>query len=430
MKTFVKFLKKLIWFLEIVLLFAISAGVIYGVYDYHTGGAEKYEKMYTQAVLWLVNVKNTITGEESAELTLEEVSPSKTPIFNLSLEGSGREDLDGNRNCVAYDTENKPVIFVYGKDIGGNLYFCYGLWSGERLDKAWLFTGDAANMTDITEHVSWNQVSGVGIVSEEFMMSLEPGEYCIFLDPVNEEGEGTGAHYVPLIVEEQTTYISTQQGFAGSGGEGNFIYNNLQNVQPILVPFYNLGDDRILMIKELVEGMPGQIMERSIDSSLYEILPAGNAIILSEEYLSGFSPNEMRRYKVLLSSGKSLDVGYTRFFTIDGEPDWLSVTGPDIYDLSEGGDFVLNIHKGWAMSYHCVSIWFLNPDDSNVLLIENLSEDFNGDNPLLNEEQDQIVIPASVMQSLNVDSSYNLVLAYTFPGNGFINYSVGFRVVP
>ena len=429
MKGFVKFLKNLFWFCVVLALIGVTAGICYVCYDYYSGGAEKYDKLYTQAIFWVTNLKNKITGEETVELKIEEVSPSRTPVMILGLENSDRADMDGNRNCVFYDEEGNPIIFVYGKDIGGDLYFPYGLYAGDRVEKARLFTGNMEDMPDITEFFSWDRTSGFGMISEEFLLGLEPGEYYIFLDPVNEQGDGCGAHYVPLIVEAQTTYISTQQGFSGEIGDLGFIYNDLQNVQQIVLPFYNLGDSRIIMVKELIDGMPGQVMEKDMSTSDYEILPGGNAVVLKEEYLSSFSANDLRRYQVMLSSGKTLDVGYTRFFTIDGEPDWLSLSGPDVYDMSEGGDFVLDISKGWAMGYHCVTIWDISAPP-NIRVVEHLTEDYNGDNPFIDEEKNQVVITESFMQSLKADNPYNLVFAYSFPGSGFINYNFGFITVP
>ena len=93
---------------------------------------------------------------------------------------------------------------MYGKDIGGDLYFPYNLSYDERIEAAWLFTGNEEDMLDVTEYVTHDAVSGAGIVSQDFLMGLEPGEYYIFLDPVNEQGDGVGAHCVPLIIEEQT----------------------------------------------------------------------------------------------------------------------------------------------------------------------------------------------------------------------------------
>ena len=424
MNGFKKFIKNFIWLCEVLILLAVSAGVIYGIYDYYTGGAEKYDKLFTQAKFWVMNMKNKITGEETVELVLEEVSPSKLPEMTLSLEGTSRDDVDGNHNNVVYDEEDRRVIFVYGKDIGGDLYFPYKLSYDERIEAAWLFTGNEEDMLDVTEYVTHDAVSGAGIVSQDFLMGLEPGEYYIFLDPVNEQGDGVGAHCVPLIIEEQTTYISTQRGFAGTSPFSDFLFNDLQSVHRITLPFYNLGDDRIVMLKEVIDGLPGQSTEHSLSSSDYEINSVGNAVTLTEEYLSGFSVNEMRRFKVVLSSGNSLDIGYHRLFTIDGDPDWLSASGADVYDQSEGGDFVLDIHKGWAQKYHCVSIW---GDD---LIVEELTDNNGGDNPLLDEEHDQIVIPESIMKSLDSDYGYNLVLAYVYPGTGFINYNYGFYVVP
>ena len=149
MNGFKKFIKNFIWLCEVLILLAVSAGVIYGIYDYYTGGAEKYDKLFTQAKFWVMNMKNKITGEETVELVLEEVSPSKLPVMTLSLEGTSREETDDNRSSVAYDEENRPIIFVYGKDIGGDLYFPYKLSYDERIEAAWLFTGNEEDMLEL-----------------------------------------------------------------------------------------------------------------------------------------------------------------------------------------------------------------------------------------------------------------------------------------
>ena len=94
-------------------------------------------------------MKNKITGEETVELVLEEVSPSKLPVMTLSLEGTSREETDDNRSSVAYDEESRPIIFVYGKDIGGDLYFPYKLSYDERIEAAWLFTGNEEDMLEL-----------------------------------------------------------------------------------------------------------------------------------------------------------------------------------------------------------------------------------------------------------------------------------------
>lgn len=419
MKGFVKFLKNLLWLCLVLVLLAGIGGICFGFYDYYSGNKEPYDRLLTQAKFMVLNLKNKITGEEMVELTIEEVSPSKQPVMNLSIEGI-------NRDVVVLDEENRQVIFVYGKDIGGDLYFPYRLAADERIDAAWLFTGNEADMTDITEYVSYDPVSWAGVVSQKFLTVLEPGEYYIFLDPVNGQGDGVGSHCVPLIVEEQTTYISIQQGFIRDSDSDGFIYNDLQSIHPIMFPFYNLGDDRIVMVSELIDGLPGQYTEHSLGSEDYEINAVGNGFILTEEYLSGLKANEMRRFKVVLGSGRSFDTGYTRLFTVDGEPDWLSMSGPVIYDKSEGGDFILDIHKGFALKYHYVSMWANDPDE---LLMEDLMDQTGDDLNFLDEENDRIVIPESVMMSLDSNRPHNFVLAYVYPGTGYINYHFCFEVV-
>lgn len=423
MKGFIKFIKNLFWLCVLLAVFTVVGGICFGFYDYYNGNAEKYDKLFTQAKFWVTNLKNKITGEETVELVIEEVSPSRLPVMTLSLDGTSRDDAHSN---VAYDEEGRRVIFVYGKDIGGDLYFPYQLAEGEHIDAAWLFTGNEGDMSDISEYVSYNPVSWAGIVSQEFLMGLEPGEYYLFLDPVNEQGDGVGAHCVPLIVEEQTTYISTQQGFVRNPGSDGFIYHDLQNIHPILFPFYNLGDDRIVMVSELIDGLPGQYTEHSLGSVDYKINSVGNGFTLTEEYLSSLKENETRRYKVVLASGKSYDTGYTRLFTVDGEPDWLSMSGPIVYDQSEGGDFILDIHKGFAQKYHCVQIWANDPDQ---LLMEDLMDQTGDDLYFLDEEKNRVVIPESVMRSLESNRPYNFMLAYVYPGTGYINYHFCFEVV-
>jgi len=195
LKGFVKFLKNLLWLCLVLVLLAGIGGICFGFYDYYSGNKEPYDRLLTQAKFMVLYLKNKITGEEMVELTIEEVSPSKQPVMNLSIEGI-------NRDVVVLDEENRQVIFVYGKDIGGDLYFPYQLAAGERIDAAWLFTGNEADMNDITEYVSYDPVSWAGVVSQKFLTVLEPGEYYIFLDPVNDQGDGLGSHCVPLIVED------------------------------------------------------------------------------------------------------------------------------------------------------------------------------------------------------------------------------------
>ena len=412
MKGFVKFLKNLLWLCLVLVLLAGIGGICFGFYDYYSGNKEPYDRLLTQAQLMLVNLKNKITGEETVELTIEEVSPYKLPVMTLSLEGTSRDDVDGNKSNVIYDEEGRRVIFVYGKDLGGDLYFPYGAYAGEHLGGAWLFAGNEENMPEITEFVSWDVNCGVGMVSEEFLMGLEPGEYYIFLEPRNEAGEVCGGHCVPLIVEDTTTYTSTQQGFACEPDKG-LIMNDLQDIKPLLLPLYNLGEGRILTVQEVRNSATGGQDAFTMDASDYTITPDGKAFILSEEYLSGLNVNSMVTFKVLVSSGKTFDMGFDKILTLDGEPEWLTISGPDWYDLSEGGDFVLQLDRGWAQYYTCIAI---RTAETDVLVYDENFGRYGTDMPSMDEDNDVVILSEELMKTLVPNLGYHVMIGYSTGG--------------
>ncbi|MBP3684412.1 MAG: hypothetical protein J6J12_05560 [Oscillospiraceae bacterium] len=293
---------------------------------------------------------------------------------------------------------------------------------------AHLYTGNEWDMPVITEHVTVDTATGTGIIAEEFLMSLEPGEYFISIEPVNEQGQTVGLHCLRLVVEEETTYISPQQGFASLGSDWDYIFNDLQNIQPITLSCYNLGDDRIIKFQEISDGIGNQNLVSNVDSQYYEISEAGNSVTLKEEYLRTIPEYYMRRFQVTLASGKTINSTWHYLLTVDGEIDWLTVNGPTTYSLSAGGDYVADIYMGWGSF---IEAFYIIDQENGFTLVDEYYGKFEDLSlPSVDEENHKIIISEERMQTLDVGKEYNFCLKYQSGGTASLAAGIVITIVP
>lgn len=291
-----------------------------------------YDALPTSLAELMADVKSMVNTEMS--VSYEEVSPFETPTMTLTEEGTRWEN-----GCVAYDEKGAPVIFCYGKDIGGDLKVPCEFGTNGQVTSASLYTGNTSNMKWITPQVSYLADTQTAVVSGEYLMSLEPGEYFIILNNTN---------YLPILITEETTFNSTQRGIAACGGENNWIINDLQDPQDITLSFYNLGDNPIRSLTELSPlTMSQNPAEFAVDPAFYEISPDGYSVTIKQEYWEQQEAGAYVGFQVRLTNGDKVDTGYTYVGTVDGDfTGLLEITGSETYSNSKGGDFTVQYEFG------------------------------------------------------------------------------------
>lgn len=337
-------------------------------------------------------------------LPTEEVSPFETPVISLTEEYTPWEN-----KCVAYDETGAPVVFCYSKDRGGELYAPCGIGAEGTLDSAGLYSGDQLNIPSITQHVTYLPQTQTLVVAGEYLMSLEPGEYFIIIN---------NDSYLPLLISETHTFNSTQRGLAARGNETGWIINDLENLQDITLSFYNLGDNPIRALTEIVP-LSNTVKQTPMESQLYTISPDGSSVTISSNYWAQQEVGTYVGFRVHLANGDILDTGLTNVCTVEGDfTGLMEIIGEMTYSLCYS-------------DYYSVQCQFALPGtlthltvstDSQPNLIE---DDLTG--TYYDPESGTITLPADVLKPhLDVGDYFHVQISYTTAHgqNAYVNFSV------
>ena len=394
-----KFLKFLF---VLVLLGALAAAGYYG-YDYYQN-PEKYEEV------------EQIVREK---LNLMEVSPYVTPEMTLSLAGTYYEDAGWV--CWDENDQSKPLIMCYGKDLGGNVYVPRDF---HILQNAVIYGGPNLTQQDVTEYVTQNVEYKRIEIKEELLMSLDAGEYYIVCYFLTEEGEGPYPALIPLIVEEETTFNSTQSGFVNYADEYGWIVNDLYDVKEISFTFYNLGDNPIRAIAEVTNY--GRTTTK-LDPDDYYINERGDTVTLKAEYLKHRQMNTTGTYIVIRSDSNKIEMDYAVVGTVRGDSlQRMTITGPATYSHSVGGDYVATYEPNMCDSiYGIYADHFLYGGGEIDLIFETEYSVAK----YLDQTNRTFTIPEEIMQTITPNSGNTVIQIGYFYNDVWFNSSLTFNVV-
>ena len=401
-----KVVKKIFKVIFTLIALALLAGAGYVMYDYYQN-PEDYDEI-AQAF------QDKATGKD--KIVVEEVSPFITPEMTLSLDGTPYEGMPFLYHPDFHPED--PIILCYGKDKGGDLYTLY---VDENLpqysfQQALLYSGPGVPEQDITEYVVLNAEYDRIEIREELLMSLDAGEYYIVTDFLDEENDFLHRMLIAIIMEEEITFNSTQRGFLTYGDEFAWIVNDLDNPKEISFSFYNLGDNPIRKMV-LVSENAGAYLTTDMEPDQYYINERGDTVTLTVDYLQTLQVNTCKKLGVRLANGDVLDMGWTVLGTVRGDSlQRLTITGPDTYSLSAGGDYVatfelnqcerlysnrLTHYSSWAPG---VDIYYELVDGRNNCVYLDL-------------ETQTITIPEEVMQTIPPnDGNVQLDILYVING--------------
>lgn len=317
---------KIIWKALIFCLFIASILVVGAMFKSSTdpNGAIEFPSNLSS----LLDMFEKNSEDPSADFEPVPVSPFEKPTMTRTAEGAY-----WSQSSVAYDETGAPVIFCYGKDLGGNLAIPLNLGEYGALYSAGVCFDTVWDIRPMLNYTSYDSKTKTVVIAEEYLMTLEPGEYFIVLND---------SCYAPLLVTETTTFNSTQRGFAGYGNEIGWIENDLLNVQDITLHFYNLGDNTIRSITE-VTPTATTTEKTAIDSQFYTISPDCRSVTILAAYWQQKAAGSFVTFEVRLANGDTLDLGYIHVGTVEGDyTSLMELTGPAFYSVSAGGDLVIS----------------------------------------------------------------------------------------
>lgn len=376
-------MKKILKAIFTLVLIAMLGGSGYIMYDYmeHPEKYDEFSKMF----------QDKITGKD--KIPVEEVSPFVTPEMTFTLENS---PYAGEAYVAHEDYEpDKPFIMCYGKDMGGNVYVPRNF---HVYQSASLYMGPDVPEQDITEYVSQNVELNYIEVQEELLMSLDAGEYYIVIEFMTEEGDLYPA-LIPLIVEEETTFNSTQRGVVIYGDQYFCVTNDLENPKEISFTFYNLGDNPIRALVLPSEIGDGHLYTEA-DTDDYYINERGDTVTLKTEYLQSLTVNTKNRYAVRLANGEVLTMEWMEVCTVRGDSlKRLVISGPDTYSLSEGGDYVATYELNLCDSIYSYGLDHFPMDRPGFNLFD---ETLRGEDigMYLDMDTQTITIPEEIMKQI------------------------------
>lgn len=387
-----KILKKIFQVLFTLFLIALLVGAGYVMYDYsqNPGDYDDFAKLF----------HDKATGKD--KIVVEEVSPFVTPNMTLTLENSPYE---GSYFLHHEDFKPmEPVVLCYGKDMGGTLYIpdFNGDLAPDTVQKAILYGGPGMAERDITQYVTHRAELRRLEVREELMKSLAAGEYYIILDFWDVRNQFVNRTAAAVILEEETTFNSTQRGFLTYGDEFAWIVNDLDDPKEISFTFYNLGDNPIRSL-QLVSENAGSYLTTDADPDHYYINERGDTVTLKVEYLQQMQVNTIKKLGVRLANGDVLDMGWTVLGTVRGDSlQRLTIKGPDTYSLSSGGDYVATYEPNQCDRMYALHMDYFSTTDPGVsIFVEYLRGEDIG--TYLDMSTKTITIPAEIMQKIPPD---------------------------
>lgn len=394
-----KIIKKIIKFIFTLLLIAVLAASGYIMYDYYQNPAryDAFAQMF----------EDKVTGKD--QIAVETVSPFSAPEMTLTLAGSPYADMTFEPH---YEFEpTKPIIMCYGKDVGGNLFvpvpdYCPDLRNPK------LYSGSGLPTQDISEYSTFDAYHRCLEVQEELLMSLNAGEYYIIAEFAQMDGTGYYEAAIALILEEETTFNSTDRGLVTYYDDYCWVYNDLENPKEITFTFYNLGDNPIrALLFDSERG--GAYLTQDMDPADYKINEQGNTVTLTQDFLARQPVNSVKRFAVRLANGESLDMGWTQVCTVEGNSlHPMTVCGPETYSLSAGGDYIATfIPNDCTRYYSCALNQFPSSSPGAELFNESLNGREAGE--YINTVTQTVTIPASFMQNLTPnDGVYEIKISY------------------
>lgn len=389
---------KLLWR---VLILAVLAGTIWLMVIFFQASTDPgYQVQIPEALkpmfALLQGAMNDL-NENVESYIPEEVSRYQIPEMVLTAEGTKWEG-----SCVLNDANGKPVIFCYGKDLGGDLAIPYYMEEGQKIGSVGLYTGNQWDIRNVKKYVTCLPQTKTLVVAQDFLMGLEPGEYFLIVD----QGQ-----YLPLLVMEESNYCTPQRGMAAQGNQDGWIVNDLEKVQDIFLPFYNLGSDKIIGVTETRQmAMLPKPTETELDASCCTISEDGHSITLLTPYLQQQEVGSFFDLKLQLESGDVLDMKYPHIGTAQGEfTGLMEITGKDSYSLSKGGDYTASYSFGLEGTLMNLNV---SSDSRPDIITENdqsilVSEYVDFDNHT-------ITIPEEILQEALVQGeSFRIGIGYT-----------------
>lgn len=327
-------------------------------------------------------------------IPVEEVSPFETPTMSISPEGAYWA-----QNCIAVDTNNEPVIFCYSKDRGSNLYLPLDLGDAGTIYSAGVCTGNIWDIRYTYDAAQYIPQTKTVVIFQAFLATLEAGEYFLILND---------SCYAPLLITDTTTFNSPQRGFAGYGNESGWIENDLLNPQDITLSFYNLGDNTIRSLTEVRPlAMVANYPETFMDPQYYTISPDGCSVTIHAQYLQQQQVGSFITFKVRLANGDYLDMGYINIGTVEGDYTGLmELTGPEMYSVSAGGDYVAQ----YTLNGAPLGLYVNSDSQSGIIEENNLSQlvcDY------IDFETGTITIPAELLNALTPGEYIHIGISYS-----------------
>lgn len=401
---------KLLWRLLMLAVFALGIFVMFILFKTSTDPGYQPELPESISVLVdkLQSAMNQLNDSVDAYVP-EEAATKKPPVMTLTAEGTRWE-----QNCILYDELRQPVIFCYGKDLGGSLFIPHYRDEGQKIHKAAVYTGNQWDLRSVKKHVSHIPETQTLVIAEEYLMGLEPGEYFIILDD---------SQYIPILVSEQTDYDTPQRGIAAQGNRNGWIVNDLENPRDITLFFYNLGNATITGVTETRQlYMMPKPAETELDSTAFSISDDGHSITLLTEYLQQQEAGSYFDLKLTLSNGEMLEIRQPHIGTVQGDFDGLmQITGSDTYSLSKGGDLVLSYSFGLQGVPENLTV---SSDSARNFIEENLSG-FTSD--YIDFDSQTITIPEALLKaSLVQGEDFHVGIGYTtaFAQFGYCGFTV------
>jgi len=404
---------KLLWRLLILAVFALGIFVMFILFK--TSTDPNYQSELPEGVSILVDRLQDAMNQlnDSVDTYVpEEAAPKKPPVMTLTAEGTRWE-----QNCILYDQLKQPVIFCYGKDLGGNLFIPHYRDEGQKIHNATVYTGNQWDLRSVKKHVSHIPETQTLVIAEEYLMGLEPGEYFIILDD---------SQYIPILVSEQTDYDTPQRGIAAQGNRNGWIVNDLENPRDITLFFYNLGKATITGVSETRQmHMLPKPTEIELDSAAFSISDDGHSITLLSEYLQQQETGSYFDLKLTLSSGEMLEIRQPHIGTVQGDFDGLmQITGSDTYSLSKGGDLVLSYSFGLQGVLENLTV---SGDSAQNFIEENLS---GLTSDYIDFDSQTLTIPGELLKSYLIkDENIHVGIGYTTAFSQFAYCSFSIRTV-
>lgn len=328
-KTVLATVIKILWRTLVVAFFIVTVVVIVALFNSSTDPNADLEIPTSLSQLLAMFERNPENSSEgpAVNIPVENVSPFETPTITLTAEGA-----QWCENCVAYDEAGNPVIFCYGKDLGGDLAIPLNLGDNGMLYNAGIYAGNIWDIRPIGLSATYLPQTQTVVIAQDYLMNLEAGEYFIVFN---------NSSYAPLLISDTTAYNSTQRGIAAYGNESSRIVNDLLHVQDITLSFYNLGDNTIRSLTE-VRPMATTSAKTPMDSQYYTISPDCRSVTILAAYWQQQAVGSFVTFEVRLANGDSLDMGHIHVSTVEGNDTGLmELTGPALYSVSAGGDLVI-----------------------------------------------------------------------------------------